>query len=195
MNTTTITSDNLEALNLPVDQSAEAVPGCVVYRWATAFGPATLTVWPDDDRGAFATNADSQWGAWDGDKLTMDDGTVVVPGSNPYTPCCYEGCEKPGTDHDHEGDLACAEHAVKSERWVILVDSLGEKANWVTAEMASAIVSDLEVDGWSVTIREARRGESAGYTYAAKQNGDLQIYTHTPELLKLAIDEAYNRAC
>ena len=36
------------------------------------------------------------------------------------TTCCYEGCTRTATEHDHDGDFACELHAAQSEKYVVV---------------------------------------------------------------------------
>lgn len=194
MNTTTITaSTDLDTLSLPADQRNEIEPGCVVYQW-TDRSAHTLTVW-DSGRGAYATNGDSVWGDWNGSSLKLDGETSYIkPGVGEV--CCYEGCDRPATDHDSDGCRACEECAAKSYEWVIVTD-LSESSRWLDADLAEKVEEIMSEQGWSIQIREPRSGSEAQATYYRRDNGDLQIVGFTipkPEALRYALDEASNKA-
>lgn len=111
----------------------------------------------------------------------------------PVTTCCYKGCERPATDYDCDGDNACAEHAAKSERYVIVADLAdGPWLDATSAERAEEILAD---DGWTVEIRSPRSGEAEG-TYRRTAQG-LQILGYScpkPEGLSYAADRAAEKA-
>jgi hypothetical protein len=86
--------------------------------------------------------------------------------------CVYEGCEARARDVDCDGDAACARHAAQSERWVVLVSSVGRDGDWLDTDEPAAIADAMEADGWDVEIRTPRGGECEG-TYVKGARGDL----------------------
>ena len=110
--------------------------------------------------------------------------------------CCYKGCNATATDHDCDGDEACALHAAQSERYEIATDLDPETSTWCTRQIADRVEALLAADGWTVSIREPRGGEAEG-TYPRSSNGDLQILGFsipTPDALSHAVTDAWNRA-
>lgn len=111
------------------------------------------------------------------------------------TTCCYEGCEKTAIDYDTDGDDACAEHAAKSERYVIAESSFGQDGDSLDETHVAPMVAALEALGFDVEIRSTRRNEAPG-TYSRKRDGSLQILGYSipvPDEFTHAYREAWNR--
>lgn len=109
------------------------------------------------------------------------------------TTCCYEGCTRTATDHDHDGDIACEFHAAQSESYVVVEDL--DDGPWLDEAGAERAESILSEAGWTASIRRPRSGEAAS-TYLVTRNG-LQILGHSvpvPESLARALDEAAEKA-
>lgn len=109
------------------------------------------------------------------------------------TTCCYEGCTRTATEHDHDGDFACELHAAQSESYVV-VENLDD-GTWLDEASAERAESILGEAGWTVSIRRPRSGEIEE-TYLVTRGG-LQILGHSipvPESLKRALDEAAEKA-
>jgi hypothetical protein len=105
--------------------------------------------------------------------------------------CVYEGCDRMATDHDCDGDEACALHAAQSERYTIAVD---RSADWLAPEHYDALAVALSAEGWDVCVRDPRRDEAPG-TYRHDARG-LQILGYAlpePEALRSAVDAAWQR--
>lgn len=109
------------------------------------------------------------------------------------TTCCYEGCTRTATEHDHDGDFACELHAAQSEKYVV-VENLDD-GTWLDEASAERAESILDDGGWTVSIRRPRGGEAEA-TYLVTRGG-LQILGHSipvPESLARALDEAAEKA-
>lgn len=77
---TKVTGENLEQIRmtLPLDQAAELIPGCVVWRWRMGTGAyACGTVWPNG-RTAICYGGDSVWGERAGTTVETDNGESEV---------------------------------------------------------------------------------------------------------------------
>ena len=121
-----------------------------------------------------------------------DAGLIYVDTTSTAT-CCYEGCTRTATDHDHDGDLACEFHAAQSESYVVVEDL--DDGPWLDEAGAERVESILGEAGWTVSIRRPRSGEIEE-TYLVTSNG-FQILGHSipvPESLKRALHEAAEKA-
>lgn len=107
--------------------------------------------------------------------------------------CSYDGCSNPANDYDCDGNEACAEHAAKSERYVIVMQ-FDEEWCAFTSDEAERVEAIMLERGWRVEIREPWRGEAEG-TYLRRNDGTLQILGYSipvPDAFKYAYLEASN---
>ena len=107
--------------------------------------------------------------------------------------CCYEGCTKIASEYDADGDYACEEHAAKSESYVEVVAFGG---TW-DADLAARYERWMDEHGWSLTVRESRRGEAEG-TYRVKRDGGLQILGYSipvPDSLRQDGNTGHDAVC
>lgn len=193
--TTMVTAENLETLRETwpaVDQREEIGVGDVLWKILGSQTHCGLLS-PSTARAGVCRGGDTQWGDAEGElpdlRITLDEGGVLNASGESI--CPYEGCTKLAIEHDHDGDLACEEHAAQSERWVIVECLNG--GPWLDEEHAPAVEEKLEELGYDVQIRSPLRGEAEG-TYYRKGDGTLQItgYTvPTPDCLKHAINRAW----
>lgn len=96
--------------------------------------------------------------------------------------CCYEGCDRVANETDSDGDRCCErclwQHDIEAEFVELhnLVDGAAFDAN-----MARRYEALMAERGWTVTVREPRRGEAEGYTYTERGDGTLQIQLSPPD--------------
>ncbi|GAA5514755.1 hypothetical protein Dcar01_03516 [Deinococcus carri] len=72
-----VTAENIKDARemLPLDQGTELETGCETWGILYTGGQrGQMTRWPNG-RGAVCFGGDSEWGDWDGEILTTDDGT------------------------------------------------------------------------------------------------------------------------
>jgi hypothetical protein len=107
------------------------------------------------------------------------------------TTCPYDCCDKPGTEHDSDGDLACTKHAAMSMRYTVIED-LSESPTWLDLKGAAIAECWLHARGWDVRIREPWTTSEAVATYRHDRGG-LQILGFSlpvPEALREALRKA-----
>lgn len=105
----------------------------------------------------------------------MNAATTETTAASPVL-CCYEGCTRVANELDDDGDRCC-EHClwqVARETEFVELHNLTDGASFDedTARRYEALMAER---GWTVTVREPRRGEAEGHTYYAKDDGTLQI--------------------
>lgn len=110
------------------------------------------------------------------------------------TACCYEDCVNAATTTDVDGDPACERHADLSGEYVVVTDL--HDGRWLDPTSAARVETLLAAEGWTVTIRESRRGECEG-TYVRQWDGRLQVLGYSipePDALRAAIERAVDQA-
>lgn len=199
MQTIIVTESNLSTLRTEwpaLDQRDEIAVGDTLWTCEVQAHAVHGLLSADGCRAGVADNGDTVWGDVEGElraegfAIVTDDGVRLS--ARGETLCSYRGCSDLGLEWDADGDHACAEHAAKSEEWVITTDLEG--GAWVDAAQAERMERALAELGWDVTIR-APRGREAEGTHTLRSDGTLQ-WQRTPESLRYALDKAHAKtAC
>lgn len=108
----------------------------------------------------------------------MNAATTTTPAT---VTCCYEGCDRVANETDSDGDRCCErcywQHDIDAE--FVELHNLVDGAAF-DAEMARRYETLMSERGWTVTVREPRRGEIEGHTYTERGDGTLQIQLPRP---------------